>query len=68
MDLNDALTTAKLGHRVRDDATMKVGWSVVWRGGRFVYLDPKGEEAHTIRFSDGMKASYQWRAFRDDEH
>lgn len=61
MDLNDALAIAKLGHKVRDDASMKAEWMVAWRAGRFVYLNPKGEEAHNVIFRDAMKASFQWR-------
>lgn len=67
MDLNDALAIAKLGHLVRDDASMKPEWAVAWRAGRFVYLNPKGEEAHNTRFSDAMKASFQWRLIEKEK-
>lgn len=76
MDLNSALHTARCGGYVRDDATMAPDWKVCFlphdtplnhklaraeQSGCYIYVDPKGEQAHAVRFSDAMKASYQWR-------
>jgi len=69
MDLNDAVHTAQCGGFVRDDATMAPGWSVRWDKDEklLYYFNPKGERAHRIRFSDQMRASYQWRTTLDGQ-
>jgi hypothetical protein len=68
MDLNEATLSAKCGSIVRDDATMKPGWTV-----RFVaeekllfYFNPKGDKANKILFTDAMRASYRWRVVAPD--
>lgn len=76
MDLNSAMHTARCGGLVRDDATMTADWKVKFvpdlspensarppaeRIGLFYYVRPNGEIAHKIKFSDAMRASYQWR-------
>lgn len=75
MDLNDAMHTARCGGKVRDDANMKADWTVVFvpkdaaqmkrpvleRDGLFYYVNPLGEKAHKIMFTDAMRSSYQWR-------
>lgn len=76
MDLNDALQLCRRGSYVRDDATMAKDWKVHFvpasdkrnmalqpndRVGEFYYINPKTGPAHQVRFSDAMKASFQWR-------
>jgi hypothetical protein len=63
MDLNDAIHTAQCGGFVRDDATMRTGWSVryVKEEKLLFYFDPKGERAHRVQFSDAQRASFQWK-------
>lgn len=80
MDLNQAMHTARCGGIVRDDGTMAVGWKVQFiakpgqdkfppdkRDGSFQYINPKGEAAHIVRFSDAMKASPLWRTVGPEE-
>lgn len=64
MDLNSAIQTAQSGERVRDDATMSIGWTVRWVAAEklLYYFKPTGEKAHKIIFNDQMRASFQWRA------
>lgn len=68
MDLNDATHSAQCGGFVRDDATMRHGWTVRWvpEEKLLYYFDPKGEKAHKIKFTDQMRASYQWRTVPAD--
>jgi hypothetical protein len=63
MDLNEATRSAQCGRFVRDDATMRHGWTVRWVGEEklLYYFTPRGDKAHKILFSDAMRASYQWR-------
>jgi hypothetical protein len=76
MDLNDALHTCRCGGCIRDDANMAADWKIEFvadkspennkrpphqRLGFFRYINPKGEPAHAVKFSDAHKASYQWR-------
>lgn len=52
---------------VRDDANMAVDWTVRWHKPESLlyYFNPKGERKHKIKFSDAMRASFQWRVFTD---
>lgn len=63
MDLNQAISVAQSGGFVRDDANMRVGWTVRWSPDDklLYYFKPTGEKAHKIIFSDPMRASFQWR-------
>lgn len=63
MDLNSAEQAARSGACVRDDATMASDWTVrfVKEENLLYYFNPQGEKAHKVRFSDAMRASYQWR-------
>jgi hypothetical protein len=75
MDLNDALHSCRCGAFIRDEGgTMKPGWKLKFvpgnttmsrpkhlQDGKFVYINPKGEEAHTLVFNDAHRASWQWR-------
>lgn len=76
MDLNSAMHTARCGGKVRDDAVMRADWGVAFfpvttkenmkrppaeREGLFYYVNPLGEKAHKIIFSDAMRSSFQWR-------
>lgn len=63
MDLNAAIKTAEAGVTVRDDATMATDWTVryIKEERLLYYFDPKGEKRHKVKFSDAMRASYQWR-------
>lgn len=64
MDLNSAVqAAARNGAHIRDDATMKEGWTVrfVKEEALLFYFDPKGERAHKLRISDAQRASFQWR-------
>lgn len=76
MDLNAAMFVARSGYKVRDDATMKPDWAMTFvptnakqmtkpdvdsREGLFFYVNPQGEQAHKIMFTDAMRASFQWR-------
>jgi hypothetical protein len=74
MDLNQALHTCRCGGHIRCDGIMLPEWKITFianpgqeklppekRVGEFKYIEPKGELAHTVRFSDGMKASPLWR-------
>jgi hypothetical protein len=63
MDLNSAIHTAQCGGHVRDEATMREGWTVRWVADEklLYYFNPKGEKAHKIKFTDAMRASYQWK-------
>lgn len=75
-DLNAALHSCRCGGYVRDDANMAPEWKIQFvpedtkearrlprhkRAGKFQYINPQGEPAHDVRFSDAMKASWQWR-------
>lgn len=76
MDLNDALHSCRCGAFIRDDGgTMKFGWKLKFvpnpapsnmakpahdRDGTYVYIRPTGEDAHTIKFRDEHRASWQW--------
>jgi len=64
MDLNNAIQTAEsVGAHIRDDATMRTGWTLRWVAEKklFFYFDPKGEQAYRVQFSDAQRASSQWR-------
>jgi hypothetical protein len=64
MDLNDAMLVAKAGRHVRDEANMRPEWTMRWDADAklFYYFDPRGQRAHVIKFTDAMRASFQWRA------
>lgn len=63
MDLNSAMHTAQCGGHVRDDTTMREGWTVRWvkEEKLLYYFDPKGERAHLVKFSDAQRTSFQWK-------
>lgn len=63
MDLNAAIKSAEDGAVIRDDTTMRVGWTVRYLPAEKLlwYFNPKGERAHRIKFSDAQRASYQWK-------
>lgn len=63
MDLNGAIHMAQSGSAVRDDWTMKPGWTVRWIAEEklLYFFTPKGEKARKIKFTDAMRASFQWR-------
>jgi hypothetical protein len=66
MDLNEALQSCRRGSLIRDEGgTMKPGWRIKFvkhfgKEGKFVYINPKGEDAHRIIFNDAHRASWQW--------
>lgn len=75
MDLNSAMHTARCGGKVRDDATMRLEWAVIFvpkddkqsrrppleRDGLMFYVNPQGEKAHKLIITDAMRASFQWK-------
>lgn len=74
MDLNEAMSTACNGGKVRDDLNMREGWSMMFfaddgqadrkphdRTGKFYYVDPLGNRAHLIKFTDAHRASVAWK-------
>lgn len=63
MDLNSAVEAAKSGALVRDDATMREGWTVRWVPEQklLYYFDPKGDKRHRIIFTDQHRSSFQWK-------
>lgn len=82
MDLTDALHSCRCGAFIRDDGgTMKYGWKLKFvpneepqnlnrpkhlQLGHYVYVRPTGEDAHTIVFHDGHRASWQWTTVPTD--
>lgn len=76
MDLSEALHAARCGATIRDDGgSMKLGWKVKFvpdntevnmakppprREGQFIYINPKGEDAHQIFFRTEHRASVAW--------
>lgn len=83
MDLSGALYACRCGNLIRDDGgTMKPGWKIKFvaddapanlkkpphlQEGRFIYVNPKNENAHRIVFHDAHRASWQWRTINPDE-
>lgn len=68
MDLSEALDAARAGELVRDDSgTMRPNWVVKFKDGRFIYVNPRGDDAHPIVFRDEHRASPAWRTVRPDE-
>lgn len=63
MDLNSAVDAAEAGATVRDDATMTADWTIRYipKEKLLFYFNPKGEQAHKVRFSDAQRASFSWR-------
>ncbi len=76
MDLNEAMATARNGGKVRDELNMRAEWAMMFfadagdgnmskdpqeRTGLFYYVNPKGEKAHVIKFTDAHRASAAWR-------
>lgn len=63
MDLNQAISAAEAGAKIRDDATMKPDWTVQFdkEAKALFYYTPNGTKAHKIIFHDGHRASFQWR-------
>lgn len=71
MDLNGALQACQSGAFIRDEGgTMKPGWKIkyvkneigsIYGKGIYVYVNPKGDDAHRIIFNDAHRASWQWR-------
>lgn len=64
MDLSSATYVAReQGAHVRDDATMREGWTVRWvpEEKLLYYFNPQNERKHKVQISDAQRASYQWR-------
>ena len=67
MDLNSAIQTAENGGHVRDDATMRPGWTMRYDKLQklLYYFDPEGSRRHKVLFSDAQRSSPQWRTTLD---
>jgi hypothetical protein len=76
VDLNEAMAAARNGGKVRDELNMRPDWAMMFfadandhnmslgpqeRKGLFYYLNPKGEKAHVIMFTDAHRSSAAWR-------
>jgi len=67
VDLNDAIHTAECGGFIRNDDTMRPGWSIRWdaKDKLLYFFDPQGERKHRVQFSDTHRMSFQWRTTID---
>lgn len=64
MDLNTAMEVCEhQGLRVRDDVNFLPGWTMEYvpASKLFYYVNPVGERAHKIMFTDAMRSSPHWR-------